>query len=333
MKHRSICLLLLLVFLLSGCLPTTQRKLSDTHFAMDTYVQIDSYGKDEQQLQTAMNDALKRFQTVAIQTDRFNNGGAGSLWALNNTTDPVKTAPHLTAIFDFLSTHTDPEVDISLGKVSDLWNAGRETLSVPSDEELRLALHCCSSADFQWNSNAQTARRTDIHTELDLGCIAKGYGVDVMTNALKEHQDVEAALINAGGNLRVIGAKADGKPWTIGVQHPRNNDAIIGTIALNPDQAIATSGDYQRYFESNGQRWHHLLSPQSGKPVYYHYSVTVVAPTATEADYYSTLFFLLTDDKILAKLADHPELGVIVANTDKDIWVSDNLKSVWSPIK
>jgi thiamine biosynthesis lipoprotein len=117
---------------------------------------------------------------------------------------------------------------------------------------------------------------------LDLGGIAKGYALDRAAKVLQKH-GVSSALVNAGGDVLVVGEKEPGKPWRIGVQDPRNPREVIAVAALK-DRVIMTSGDYERFFVQDGKRYHHILNPATGNPAEGAQSVTVVASSGLVAE-------------------------------------------------
>ena len=131
----------------------------------------------------------------------------------------------------------------------------------------------------------------DPKSVLDLGGIAKGWGVDRAADVLGRRSG--ACLVNAGGDLVVRGTKPGGAPWLVGVQHPRDPTALYCRMNVPPGFAVATSGDYEREFEVDGVRYHHLLDPKTGYPARGLVSATVVAPTCAEADAWATAAFVL----------------------------------------
>jgi thiamine biosynthesis lipoprotein len=145
--------------------------------------------------------------------------------------------------------------------------------------------------------------------ELDFGGIGKEYCADRVATALLD-AGAQSGLVNLGGDIRVIGPHPGGKPWAIGIRHPRRQDAILTTVML-AQGALATSGDYERYFELDGRRYCHMLNPRTGYPVSTMQSVTVVAPLCTVAGSVCTLA-MLKGDAGLAYLQDQgfPNIAV-----------------------
>jgi thiamine biosynthesis lipoprotein len=156
---------------------------------------------------------------------------------------------------------------------------------------------------------AAAAREPD--ALMDLGGVAKGYGVDQAADRLGE---VGGCLVNVGGDLAVRGARADGRGWLIGVQDPRDPSKLFLRLRVQGSMAVATSGDYQRYVEADGVRYHHILDPATGWPSRELRSVTVIAPTCALADAWATAAFVLGPEAGLRALEENPRLeGVLVA--------------------
>lgn len=130
---------------------------------------------------------------------------------------------------------------------------------------------------------------------LDLGGYAKGLAVDQATRIL--YDAGFSAMVNAGGDLAVTGPKPDGSPWRIGIKHPRKPEGLLGTLTLSQG-AVATSGDYERYFEFEGVRYHHLLSPWTYQPARDFQQVTVRARSCREADSLATALFVATPEHV-----------------------------------
>jgi FAD:protein FMN transferase len=137
---------------------------------------------------------------------------------------------------------------------------------------------------------------------IDLGGIAKGYAVDRAVAALQAW-GITGALVNAGGDLYVLGTSAAGEPWRVGIRSPDEPTRLAATLELQ-DRAVATSGDYEQYFEHDGRRYHHLLDPRTAAPHYTEgQSVTVIAGSCMAADAAATSVFGLPDAEVRRVLA------------------------------
>ena len=136
---------------------------------------------------------------------------------------------------------------------------------------------------------------------------------------------IEHAYLDAGGDIGLLGPKPDGSPWRIGVRHPREAGQLIGVLTLSGG-AVVTSGDYERAFTVDGKRYHHILDPATGLPATSLASVTMVAPTAMEADALSTAVFVLGPERGLALVESLPGAEAILVTPDLDVLVTTGLK-------
>ena len=177
---------------------------------------------------------------------------------------------------------------MGLGRLKQLWNIEGEHPRVPNAAEITAALAGTGLGDLRLAG--QVVTKDDPRLAVDLGGIAKGYAVD-RAIAVLQAAGVRHASVNAGGDIRLLGDRGD-RPWRIGIQHPRKSDAILATLDL-ADTAVVTSGDYERFFERDGVRYHHLFDPATGQPARRCQSVTVVAPEAMLADALATAVFVL----------------------------------------
>ena len=201
-------------------------------------------------------------------------------------------------------------LDVTVQPLVQLWGFYRmERTSIPPLEEIQAVLRLVGADRLDLYGSAHTAALAT-GSRLDLGSIAKGYAIDQAVAALRA-RGVPAALIDLGGNIGVLGQPPDGRPWTVGIKHPRG-DSLIGLLRFR-EGAIATSGDYDRYFEVEGRRFSHLLDPRTGWPAEGLYAVTVIAPNATAADALSTAAFVLGPERGMALLSDCEDVeGLLV---------------------
>lgn len=157
---------------------------------------------------------------------------------------------------------------------------------------------------------------------INLGGIAKGYvvecGVAVLRNA-----GVQYAVVTAGGDSRLLGDRR-GQPWMVGIRDPRVDGEVAMTVPL-ADEAISTSGDYERFFDEDGVRYHHIISPSTGNPASGVHSATVIGPDAVWTDALSTSVFVMGVEQGLGMIATLPEYESIVIDDDGRIWFSDGL--------
>jgi FAD:protein FMN transferase len=206
-------------------------------------------------------------------------------------TQPVKISREL---FDLLTTAleysriTEGAFDITYASVGYMYDF-RERKR-PSEQQIQSALPAVNYRHVLLDAAHSTVRFSQPGVRIDLGGIAKGYSVDRGIEILQA-SGFTHALVNAGGDSRVIGDRF-GKPWIIGIRHPDHPDQVITRVPLT-DRAFSTSGDYERYFDEGGVRYHHIIDPHTGHSASKVRSATIMAPTATRTDGLSKTAFVL----------------------------------------
>jgi thiamine biosynthesis lipoprotein len=158
---------------------------------------------------------------------------------------------------------------------------------------------------------------------IDLGGIGKGYAVDRGIEILKA-RGVTRALVTAGGDSRIIGDRM-GRPWLVAIRHPDNASKVVTRIPL-ADSAVSTSGDYERFFDEDGVRYHHIIDPHTGHSASKVRSATILAPTATQTDGMSKTAFVLGPEKALEIINRMPEYDAVFILPDGRVLYSNGLR-------
>lgn len=192
----------------------------------------------------------------------------------------------------------------------------------PSDQQIAAALPGVDYRQVQVDRNARTIRFLRKGVRIDLGGIAKGYAVDQSIAHLRK-LGIEHAMVNAGGDTRLLGDRR-GKPWIVGIRDPRSDGRVVTRLPLE-DEAISTSGDYERYFEEDGVRYHHILVPGTGRSARGVRSATVIGADATLTDALSTTVFVLGVERGMQLVAGLPGVEAVVVDDQGRIYYSDGL--------
>jgi len=192
----------------------------------------------------------------------------------------------------------------------------------PSGEQVAAALPTIDYRQVQVDRERNTIRFLRPGMRIDLGGIAKGYAVDRSIEMLRE-LGIEHAMVNAGGDTRLLGDRR-GKPWIVGVRDPRNEGRMVTRLPLE-NEAISTSGDYERYFEEDGVRYHHILVPGTGDVARAVRSATVIGPDATLTDGLSTTVFVLGVERGMELVSRLPGVEAVIVDKDGRIFYSDGL--------
>jgi thiamine biosynthesis lipoprotein len=302
--------------------------------AMGTFASVTLAGADAARLaeaETLTAGALQRVEEACSlfkpESDlaRLNAAAGAETVALSSETETVLRAAQRHGEW------SAGAFDITVGPLMRLWGfRGGGPPAEPDPTRLAAVL-----ADVGWRHVALsngTARLLRPGTRADLGGIAKGYGVDRACEALLS-AGFSNALVNLGGNIRVLGAPDPGRPWRVAVRHPFNPDKTVGALALEPGQAVATSGHYEQFVVIQGRRAAHIMDPRTGRPVEGMASVTVLARTAMDADALSTAAFVLGLEAIPGLLERAGGLGALAVPDRQplELWITPGLASRFTP--
>lgn len=295
------------LLLTTACSPPPKEHVSE-QFLMDTLVTVKVYGDDPAALQQASAAAFAEMRRIADLADRFPSPGspacaASDICRINTQAggEPVTVKPETLEMLTLARRYhreSHGAFAVTIGPVMDLWGFAGETPHLPPPQQLTAALALVDDNRIDIDTAARRVRLTQAGMKLDLGAIAKGYAVERAAAVLRRH-GVTNALIDAGGNIRVIGTTPRRQPWRIGVKDPRHGEALIAVVQINDGSAV-TSGDYHRYFEADGVRWHHIIDPKTGYPARQARSATVITGDSTVADILSTACFILPPERALS---------------------------------
>ncbi len=269
----------------------------ETRFLMDTLVSVTLWGTDRADAPGRIGVAFEALEAV----DRAMARKEGTpLWALNRAgggiLDPA-TAEVVSASLAW-ARRTGGAFDPTVAPLIDLWDVLAGPHPPPSGGQIAAALGRVGWERVRFAPGPPA--RVDLGgTALDLGAIAKGYALDRAAAALRAGGAADF-IVNAGGDLVVAGSKG-GRPWRVGIQHPRDPERFLRVVEPRPG-ALVTSGDYERFYEWEGERVHHILDPRTGRPAGGCRSVTVWASRAIDADALATAVFVLGPDAGLALL-------------------------------
>ena len=278
---------------------------------MDTIVDIKivTNNKDANEI---LDYAFKLMEDYENKFSFYNN--KSQIWKFNNSIiDSLLIDDDLKEILSIskeLYQKTNKHYDITIGALSEIWDFDNEVL--PTNKEIEKAIQVTGFKKLKIQNNY--LHKPD-GMKINLGSLAKGYIVDKVVEYLKQ-QNVISGFVNAGGDMRIFGR---GKPFKIGIQHPRSESNEIIDVINVGNMSVVTSGDYERYFMKDGKRYHHIINPLTGYPSQNAISVTVISETALIADAYSTALFLLEPKQSLklAQEIDGLETIIYIINEDK----------------
>lgn len=295
-------------------------------FAMDTYMNLKAYGKNAQK---AVNDArseIERLDQLWSAVDKNSE-----IYQLNQK-KKMKVSDETLELIEFAkkkSAQSGDAFDISIYPIVELWGFPTQKYRVPSDSEIKKLLKNVDSKKIKINKKTKVVTLQK-NMEIDLGGIAKGYTSQRIAKIYKE-DGVKSGVISLGGNVQAIGKKTDGSRWKVGVQSPDDTQSMIGAYEAD-DEAVITSGAYERYFEKNGKIYHHIIDPATGKPSEKDLkSVTIISKNGTLSDTMSTTLFVMGKDKAVSYWKKHSsEFNMILVDKNDKIYISQGIEGRFS---
>lgn len=297
MKKRMLILLLAAV-LLSGCSRQKQVYTVTWLDAFDTVVTLRGYDVSEKAFTEQADQVHEKLLHYHALFDVYTPRDIPNLYTVNAQAGiaPVPVEPEILALLHDCADYYDlshGRVNAAMGAVLELWHQARTDgledpahAVLPDGEALEAAASHCSWDTVILDDGNQTVFLSDSLQRLDVGAIAKGWSGQRIAESLPE-----GYMLNLGGNICARGSKPDGSPWVIGVQDPDSSDYFC-TVDVYDGSAV-TSGDYQRFYEVDGQRYHHIIDPDTRMPSAYFRSVTILHPDSGLADCLSTALFLM----------------------------------------
>lgn len=319
-----IITLTVLILIFSGC--NTNSKLSTYNFfAMDTIFSLTILESESDNNDDIQAEAEKLHSLFDVRNDE------SDLAKINNNPNTFIDVDQLT--YELLlesvdiANNTGGIFDPTVGPLVDLWAI--ENKIVPNDDDITEALHLVDYNSLEFNDDDKSVKINIDGAQLDLGAIAKGFAVKKELEILKNN-DIDSALISAGGCNYGLGTKPDGSLWKLGIQHPRINDQIIGYVEIS-NMAVDTSGDYERFFMKDDIRYHHIIDLRTGYPAKGLTSVTVVSPDSVKADALATALFVMGVEKATDYLKNDSDVEAILVTDEMKVLVSPGLKGIFYP--
>ncbi|MBQ3508343.1 MAG: FAD:protein FMN transferase, partial [Clostridia bacterium] len=309
--------------MISSCGEKTQKYSEYSFDYFDTVTIVTGYAASQEEFNAIAAEIfaeLREYHRLFTIYHRFD--GLENLCTINELVDGAHRVVTVDRrIVDMLlyakdmHAKTGGRVNVAMGSVLSIWHGYREAgMSDPSEAELPPIDRLTAAAEHTdinclvIDEANSTVTITDPEMTLDVGAIAKGYAVEMVARSLEE-KGITGYVINVGGNVRTLGVKGDGSPWTVGIENPEEDvaDPYFAYLHMN-GQSLVTSGSYQRYYVVEGKRYHHIIDPDTLMPKDLYLSVSVVCKSSADGDALSTALFCMTVEEGRALIESLPDV-------------------------
>lgn len=296
--------------------------------AMGTAIKKTIYAQDSSSLDEVNNLIDKRLRDLENQISIRVNDSEVTMFNRNHSPNGNYDLSH--NIYSYLEKEmeiceeTDGAFNPCIRPLTGLWGIEEGNTNIPSEKEIKSTLEYINPDNMKLTKNGVIC--SEDYMLIDFGAVGKGIACDEVRTVLNE-SGVQGAVVSIGGSICVYGDKGDGKLWHIGIQDPRAADGeVLGIVDVPGTVTVSTSGDYEKYFEADGVRYHHILDPKTGYPADSGLiSVTVISDSGFMSDALSTACFVLGLEKGM-EYANKKEVDAIFVTEDKEVYITEGLK-------
>lgn len=292
---------------------------------MGTRIVVELWADDREQGEAAIEAVLDEMRRIDRDMSTFKPTSEVSIVNARAASEAIPISEEL---FDLLtqaaeySRLTEGAFDITYASVGYMYDFHEHKR--PDQAQIDKALPAVNYRHVLLDPKSHTVKFSQPGVRIDLGGIGKGHAVD-RGIAILQQRGISHALVTAGGDSRIIGDRF-GQPWVVGIRHPDRKDEVIARIPLE-DTAISTSGDYERYFEENGVRYHHIIDPHTGQSARKVRSATIIGPTATRTDGLSKTAFVLGAEKAIEIYNRIDGIDAIIVKPDGKVLYTKGLEA------
>ncbi|WP_292145964.1 FAD:protein FMN transferase [Butyrivibrio sp.] len=327
-KIKNVGAVLFCALIFSGCQFNNETMKTSTLFAMDTVMELEIAGNEE-----LLPEAEEKIRDLERRLSVTDNDSEISL--LNKNKQALLSNDTATILANALSIcdETDGALDVSIYPVLKEWGFTTGEYKVPDDTRITELLkevdynkiNMVSGEEDKENKNDISVQIPE-NMEVDLGSVVKGYTSTMLYDFFTEN-GVKSGLINLGGNVQCIGTKPNGEMWNVAIKSPYldSKTGIIGVLKAS-DEAVITSGGYERYFEEDGKIYHHIIDPSTGKPADNGLSsVTIIGKDGLKCDGYSTALYIKGLDSAISFWKERDDFEAVFVTSDGNVYVTEGI--------
>jgi len=328
-KMIAIILSISLILGITGCSKKEITPVSRETFALGTIIDFKIYDKDQEKADKVINECIQRIKEIEQKMstnidssdvmDVNKNAGKQSVKVSNETMYVAKKSLEYSHL-------TNGKFNLTVYPLVNLWGIGTENARVPSQNEINEAINNINYNDVVFDETKNTIYLKKENQGIHLGAIAKGYVGDEIKKIFIEN-DIKSAFVNLGGNVMAYETKVDGSKWRIGIQNPLDTRGeYLGVVSVE-NKSIVTSGNYERYFEQDGKRYHHILDATIGYPADTGIiSTSIITESGIDADALSTSIYLIGLDEGRKLIESLDGVEAIFVTKDKEVYTTSGLK-------
>jgi thiamine biosynthesis lipoprotein len=290
---------------------------------MGTRIYVEAWHDDPVQGELALDAVMENMRRIDRLMSHYRPDSQLSQINIHGADGPVVVDPEL---FELIRTSihfseiSEGAFDISYASVGYLYDYARHLR--PTEKEIVAALPGVDYRNLVLDAPRHAVGFARPGMRIDLGGIAKGYACDRGVEILQRY-GIRNAIVTAGGDSRLLGDRR-GRPWVVGIRHPDDKNRVVLSMPLS-DVGISTSGDYERYFDEDGVRYHHIIDPKTGHSPSGVRSVTIIGPTATDTEGWSKTVFIKGPVEGLRLIEQYPGLDAVIVDKDGKVWYSKGL--------
>jgi len=290
---------------------------------MGTRIYVEAWHDNPVQGELALDAVMENMRRIDRLMSHYRPDSQLSQINIHGADGPVPVDPEL---FELIRTSihfseiSEGAFDITYASVGYLYDYARHVR--PTEKEIAAALPGVDYRKLVLDEEHHAVGFARPGMRIDLGGIAKGYACDRGVEILQRY-GIRNAIVTAGGDSRLLGDRR-GRPWVVGIRHPDDKGRVVLSMPLS-DVGISTSGDYERYFDEGGVRYHHIIDPKTGHSPSGVRSVTIIGPTATDTEGWSKTVFIKGPVDGLRLIEQYPGMDAVVVDKDGKVWYSKGL--------
>lgn len=297
-----------------------------TSYVLGTIVHFKVYGN---KAENAISEAIDKLNEIDDKMSAFKENSEVCMINEEAGVAPVAVSQETYKLIKKALTYSEilhGSFDITVRPLVNLWGIGTENANVPDKEDIQKTLKLVNYKDIMFDDEFSSIMLRREKQAVDLGGIAKGYAADCVRDIFKKNK-IKNAVIDLGGNILVLGKKENKDLWKVGIQDPeKGRGKYVGTLSIR-DKSVVTSGNYEKYFEKDGVKYHHIIDTKTGYPSQSKIiSATIISDNSIDGDGLSTGVYILGVDKAI-KIIEHMKgVDTILITQDRKVYTTSGVR-------